>query len=232
MKIMAGSDRHLWSKPDTANRHSSANHAPGTQQPSRANMPVISLQRTIGNRAVQRLLGDEIQNQHTKLVQRKDNSANKDIGSSDSQSKESQSIWLLSLTKGADKTKIKGDSKIPGHEGKIELLSFSVEFAQPDSSGKKSSETINIVKHTDSTSQTLLNASQRGEHIAFEVEGGKLGPDNKFTSTWSYASRDGLVTNFVTSQGSGNDPPSDRITLTTDRIDFSKYNMAGAKIKT
>lgn len=115
---------------------------------------IMKLQRTIGNQAVQRLISDRLQRDNAKNAPQKEDST---------------PGYLAKITT-HDGRKLKGNSKIDGFEGDIEVVAISTEFnASMPGKPKDKGLRITLSKYVDDSSPWLLNAAAKGEHIASAV---------------------------------------------------------------
>jgi type VI secretion system Hcp family effector len=161
---------------------------------------ILRLQHTIGNQAVQRL-----------IVQRQPKGGSK--------TEERLPAVVASITLERQGT-LDGGSRVPGHEGAIEIDSLS--FGQTNrsvGSGEGSSPKqaardieVTITKATDSSSTALMNAVAKGERIiAARFEFLRRGDGGAVETTHSFEFSSGFVTNF--SLGGPRDRPGDAISF-------------------
>jgi type VI secretion system secreted protein Hcp len=171
---------------------------------SHASHPLLKLQRSIGNRAVQRLLA---QREQAADLQRAPNAkATTPAG-----------FVVIDL---ASVGTVKGGSKHAGHEGKVEFASVS--WGKPEMGagvgrgGRGDSEegkrvTLTITRVMDDASPILARAAAIGDAIksaTFEMV--KADKDGKLATHASIQFKGGYIT---TLQVGGGDPPMETITF-------------------
>jgi type VI secretion system Hcp family effector len=148
---------------------------------------IMKLQRTIGNQAVQHLL------------QR----------APDSKEDDSRPHALATLVL-SSKGKLPGESRIAGHEGKMEILSIGFdEISRPDKRNPEADEpyiSLTVSRYADKSSQALMNASAKGEHLTsatFEII--RFDADGKVTLGQTFDFSDGLITSYQMQDSGGSD---------------------------
>ncbi len=124
---------------------------------------LVKLQHTIGNQALRRLLqGSRPAGDYASLQRQPKDSPN-DKRETDS------SASVLATIELENAGKIRGDSQITGHEGKIECLSVNTGSTPKRRSRETDSDetrgTITLVKYVDSTSPLLMNAAAKGDPL-------------------------------------------------------------------
>ncbi len=137
---------------------------------------ILNLQRTIGNRAVQRF-----------IVQR-DPKPKADTSEKPS--------FVASIT-GAQRGKFQGTSRIVGHEGKIEVL--GLQFKQ-----EATKMIVHLTKRVDESSPAFMVAFQKGEPITTaQFISIRYNADGNVETGPTFDFSDGYVTSlqFYTSQG-------------------------------
>jgi type VI secretion system Hcp family effector len=152
---------------------------------------VVKMQHVIGNQAVQRLLAQrDIQAESHAGVQR-----------APGDKKDDSRPHALATLVLSNKGKLPGDSRIAGHEGKMEVLVFSfAEISTPDKRKTESDEqyvTLSVSRYIDQSSQSLMEAAAKGEHITsakFELI--KFDADGKVTVGHTFDFSDGLITSY------------------------------------
>jgi type VI protein secretion system component Hcp len=162
-----------------------------TAEATHAAHPLLKLQRTIGNRAVQRLLA---QREPAELQRAPDAEPAKPGGF---------------LTIEFHSSAIRGNSKHPGHEGKIEFASLSFDTARSPAGGQSrgrdgESEPVRLVltRHTDEVSGLLMNAAARGLSIKLaRFEFVKVDKDGKLSTYQTLEFKSGNLTSYQIGTG-------------------------------
>jgi type VI secretion system Hcp family effector len=148
---------------------------------------VLKLQRTIGNQAVQRLL-------------------QRAPGGKDENSRPHALATLVLSSVG----KLPGSSRVAGHEGKMEILSIG--FDEISKADKRNAETeeqyisLTVSRYADKSSQALMNASAKGEHVTsatFELL--RFDDEGKATIGQTFDFSDGLITSYQMNDSGGSD---------------------------
>lgn len=147
---------------------------------------VIQLQRMIGNQAVQRLISHD-----RRGVLRRDSEGQK-------------KYTVLATITFAKAGKLKGNSKIAGHEGKIEIHSIQID----PSSTKRTNETapplpeLIITRTSDDLSPRLMQANVEGDTItAAQFEFLRYDDKGKTEVVRTMEFSDGYITSFSVSGG-------------------------------
>jgi type VI protein secretion system component Hcp len=165
-----------------------------TAEATHAAHPLLKLQRTIGNRAVQRLLA---QREPAELQRAPDAEPAKPGGF---------------LTIEFHSSAIRGNSKHPGHEGKIEFASLSFDTAPSPAGGtggqsrRRDGEsepvTLVLTRHTDEVSGLLMNAAARGLSIKLaRFEFVKVDKDGKLSTYQTLEFKSGNLTSYQIGTG-------------------------------
>jgi type VI protein secretion system component Hcp len=163
---------------------------------------ILRLQHTIGNQAVQRL-----------IVQRQPGGGSK--------TEDRLPPIVASMTLERQGT-LKGESRVPGHEGAIEIDSFRFDQAEKlggvgpgegrgEEKAPKDVE-VSITKATDSSSVALANAALKGERItAARFEFLHRGEGGTVETKFSFEFSNGFVTSFSQTESGGR--PGDSFTI-------------------
>jgi type VI protein secretion system component Hcp len=173
---------------------------------------IVQLQRTVGNQAVQRLLSREVLHDSGNVA------VQRDTPGGGTREAASLAAWVATLTGDEDET-FKGNSRIPGHEGKIEFLSLSLPVEKPSSrqapDDTKSTQ-ITLSRHVDELSPGFNRAVLDGKPVkTAKFESIKRDTDGKITVVTTLNFSEG---NFAGYQMSGGgDEPVEQIEL-----DFKK----------
>jgi type VI protein secretion system component Hcp len=165
-----------------ASSHVHAGQSPAT---------ILNLQRTIGNQAVQRL----IQRDTALPADAKDKDKTREIPP-----------FVARIV--GERSKFQSKSTIPGHEGKVEVLSFSIE--QNDHK-----VIISFTKYADELSPIFLAAATQGESLK-EAEFAMIRRNDRdeIETMQTFAFKDGHVSSMSINSGSGGDgKASEFITL-------------------
>jgi type VI protein secretion system component Hcp len=175
-----------------------------------ASHPLLRLQRTIGNRAVQRLLAQRLLTRDAALQRSPDKNAT---------AAPPRGFFKITFERAGE---LKGSGKHPGFEG-IPIESISV---GPPPRAKRSDEnepdksiSLTITRFADDNSSALMKAMADGDMI----KAGKLvlvtaGDDGQLTEYFSVEVAGGLITSFHMGKG---DPPVEVIS-----IEFASGEMA------
>ncbi len=159
--------------------------------------PFMKLQRTIGNHALQRMLVVETS---SRAIQR---DHNENAKPADNQ----KSRFMALLTVTIDGKKLKGTSKISGHEEAIELLNLSRGTGMPNNQHREEEtpqyEYLDLIKNIDGTSTAILDAAAKGTPITFKLVVGKVDNEGKFTSSITIESDDAIFSSYNSSSGGG-----------------------------
>jgi type VI secretion system Hcp family effector len=147
---------------------------------------LIHLQHTIGNRAVQRL-----------LLQRQPRSD----GGAKAPEAVPALVGTLVLSSGG---KVEGDSRVPGHEGKIDFLSlqlgdkrFEVSNPRERESEPKRTIEIHLTKLVDKASPSLQQAAAKGTRIeSAQFEFIRRTEDGAIETTATFEFKNGFITGF------------------------------------
>lgn len=148
--------------------------------------PLLKLQRLVGNRTVQRLIAQREPEQ----VQREAQVA----------AAPSAFATITLDTKG----KLRGGSKAPGHEGKIEIHSFHVEFKRnlqgrgaSDEEAEAPTLEVTATKAHDDVSALLARAATEGDRVV-SVTFETVKPDEKgnLVTAFTLELTDGFISNF------------------------------------
>lgn len=119
---------------------------------------VVKMQHLMGNQAVQRLLQRQAQAGAGAVVQRAPD--NKEPAS------DAAVLATIILENGGE---LKGESRIAGHEGKIELLALNLENASRRAASREEAPEervqLTLTKHVDNLSNKLMLAIQKGDAI-------------------------------------------------------------------
>ncbi|MBZ0298474.1 MAG: type VI secretion system tube protein Hcp [Anaerolineae bacterium] len=157
----------------------------------------VKLQRTIGNQAVQRLILER-----------------QPIGA-DSKTKDADSsAAALATITFSRQGKVRGSSRIAGHEGKIEILALNqeVKAGRGRSEDQEERVTVVITKYIDSSSAAFSKALTDGDAVSaaqFEFVRRKSDGSIEIAHTLEFAN--GLVTGISVS--SANDQPTEVISI-------------------
>jgi type VI secretion system secreted protein Hcp len=172
---------------------------------------LLKLQRTIGNRAVQRLLA---QREQAGELQRAPNA------------KATAPAGFLAIDLASAGT-VKGGSKHAGHEGKVEFASISWGKSEPGAGtgrgGRGDSEegkrvTLTITRVMDDASPSLARAAAIGDAIkSAEFAMVKADADGNLSTYASLKFKGGYIT---TLQVGGGDPPMETITFELSDAEF------------
>jgi type VI protein secretion system component Hcp len=155
---------------------------------------VVKMQHVIGNQAVQRLLQRQMQLDKTAVVQR---------------APDGERPGALATLVLAKKGKLRGGSRIAGHEGKLELLSISLGSVQKPTSRESESEDqrieITLTKYADDTSTLLMEAMLKGEGVkSAQFEFIHFDDEGKAEVFHTLEHSDGMITGFqMAGSGSG-----------------------------
>ncbi len=164
---------------------------------------ILRLQRTIGNQAVQRL-----------IVQRAP-------AGGDDAAKEPKSVGVASIT--IEGRALKGESRVPGHEGKIDFTSLSRDETRrmgggghggDREAGEQGFINVSFTKTQDGSSPTLLEAAATGKRVtAARFDLLRRGDSGTFETLFTFEFSNGIVTQFAPGSSSGGDTPSDFVTI-------------------
>jgi type VI protein secretion system component Hcp len=161
---------------------------------------ILHLQHTIGNRAVQRLMREAIQGDLVDAV----------VPAAIQRAPEDapRSMVVLNLVLGRS-GKVKGTSRVEGHEDKIEVLSVSL---KEESSARRS---VIFNKETDASSPILAEAMTRGDSVqTAEFTFLRRADNGSFETAHTLEFSDGHIASYSTSGGeNGGD---------TVELDFAK----------
>jgi type VI protein secretion system component Hcp len=150
----------------------------------------MRLQQMVGNRAVQRLI---LQPEPAEIHR-------------EPKQEQSRLTALATITL-ARRGNVRGDSRLAGYEGKIELLSFGTSTARPGRSGSREAEPlgINFQKHVDPSSPVLMQAVAEGDPVkAARFEFVRPGDGGKWVTAATFEFTDGFATSYQA--GSGGEP--------------------------
>ncbi len=185
-----------------ARREATSRHAGAGDEAIHRSHPLLALQRTIGNQAAARLLQRE-------------------------EAPRSAIFLTLEFQRAGV---LKGESKSPGHEGKIELISLDLNPGKQAGGGlgvgtsagaeaeKKATQDIEFTKANDSTSSAMLKALTEGEPIKTAViESTKADDKGKFVPFLTQKFKDGYLTNIRFSGGEGDVDVVEEISLNATR---------------
>ena len=189
------SRRRFHTKSDTEDLRRRPDRHPGAAPLSEHR--VVKMQHTIGNQAVQRLL------------QRAPGDKNQEA----SRPHALATIVLSSVGR------LPGDSRVAGHEGKMEILSMS--FDEISKADKRPAETeepyigLTVSRYLDKSSQALMNASARGEHItSAQFEMLRFDADGKANVSHTFDFNDGLISSYqMQSAGDSEAKPIEVMTI-------------------
>jgi type VI protein secretion system component Hcp len=156
-----------------------------------ASNTILNLQRTIGNQAVQRLL------QRDTAVP---------VDSKDSAKDKTREIPPVVARIVGERSKFESKSTVPGHEGKVEVLSFSIER-------KPHKIIVSFTKESDELSAIFLAAAAQGERLKeAEFMMIKRNDRDEIEAVHTFAFKDGYVSSMSMSSGGG-EKASEFITL-------------------
>jgi type VI secretion system Hcp family effector len=140
---------------------------------------ITQLQRTIGNQAVQRLINGDMQHNTAVLQRQPKRSPGRTPGPAKpggGTEKEASLPLYLAIITGGGEGKFKGESRIAGHEGEIEILALDIHPTDAESrtghgggSGTGQHDTgmtVSFTKYVDSSSPQFLRAMNRGVHLS------------------------------------------------------------------
>lgn len=149
----------------------------------------MRLQQLSGNRAVQQLM---LQRQHAESEE-----------ASGKKSARLAAVATIKLSRGGD---VKGECRLPGHEGKIELLSIQMGTPSAAPEGPPSADlAIRVQKHFDSASPVLARAVLEGDAIkSAKFEFVRPGGGGKWVTSAAFDFTDGFPTAYQA--GSGAEP--------------------------
>jgi type VI secretion system secreted protein Hcp len=185
----------------------------------------MQLQRAIGNQALQRIIGDSLDDQRgalpTSTIRRAPDEAETVIPaeSGDGTQKEAPFPTAVLTVTGAGA--FKGSSRIPGHEGKIEAQSVSLSQNRSSSttagvgeSGRREPPTmrIAITKYLDDSSGDFVNADSSSHPITLLIEWIRKEKDGAVKTIATRKFSDGIVDGYSVS--SGGDKPIESIEMT------------------
>ncbi|KXK23612.1 MAG: hypothetical protein UZ15_CFX003000561 [Chloroflexi bacterium OLB15] len=167
--------------------------------------PLMKLQSTIGNRAMQRMLA------HNSVIQR-DTGSN---GGGQAQPADNQQgKYAALLTIYVDGAKLKGTSKVSGYEEAIEILSYQP--VQPafanrrrdtdEKNGRTDGGELALIKSSDATSSKIIEANTAGSAVKFKLVGGKFDNEGKFTPYLTIESDDAYISAYSFSSGDHGNP--------------------------
>lgn len=157
---------------------------------------VMQLQRTIGNQAVQRLISRD--RQGGGVLQR-------DSGGNKEQTKKNSVLASITFAKAG---KLKGNTKIAGHEGKIDVLSIQSDPLPVDGALRPTPPFIEYVmtRNVDELSPQFLKANLDGDSIkAAQFEVLRHDDKGKVEVVHSLEFSEGLITNYLISSGGSPD---------------------------
>jgi type VI protein secretion system component Hcp len=163
---------------------------------------ILSLQHTIGNRAVQRMMGSD--RAHGAAVANTLQRAPKDSDSSKGQDKGGPAVkagatqYLAELTL-ERQGELKGSSRIEGFEGHVPVLSlgFDANAMKPRRDKESSSTELLVTRLGDDLSPRLMKAYTEGEKIdsaTFRLV--KLTADGKYEVVATFEFRDGTISSY------------------------------------
>jgi type VI protein secretion system component Hcp len=160
---------------------------------------IMQLQRTIGNQAVQRLIGGDVQHDDGNSTIRRDSAR----GGSRAQASLPPIVATITTER---QGKIQGDSRIAGHEGKIEFQSLNHQ-------GEKSNSlTLSLTKYADSSSEKFARAFREGENVkTAQFEFIRRNERGEVETERNMEFSDGMVANYTI--GGGGDRPIDAIDI-------------------
>lgn len=152
---------------------------------------IMHLQRTIGNRAVQRLIDQKMQNADP-VVQR-DGGKQEEAGFPS----------LLAAITTARQGRIDGKSKLPGHEGKLEFLSMNLDRGRA-SRNKDEQPPTNLVltRNVDDLSTTFNQMMLESDPItSAQFEFIRRNDEGKVEVAHTLKFSDGLISSYSVSGG-------------------------------
>jgi type VI secretion system Hcp family effector len=182
--------KHLREVAEIDEQQSAKAHDPFALSPNN----ILNLQRTIGNQAVQRLIrqADMLQRQPT--------------DTQDSQKQTALPSVVASIT-GSRQGKFKGGRRIAGHEGKIEILSLSLE-----PSARENKMTVHLTKEVDDSSAAFMKALLAGEPLtSAQFDFIRRNEEGNIETVKTHEFNDGIITSI---QHNGTGPvPTETITI-------------------
>jgi type VI secretion system Hcp family effector len=162
--------------------------SPGSLSPN----AVIQLQRTIGNQAVQRLIGSErLHDTMNGAIQR------------DNAGQEAASTPILATLIFDRQGTIKGNSRIAGHEGKVEVLSLHRDVDKPSRNPDEPTPTnLMITRNVDELSNQFARANIDGDPLkTAQFEFTRRNDEGKVEIAHSLEFSDGLISSYSVSGG-------------------------------
>ena len=170
---------------------------------------VVKLQRTIGNQAMQRLIGEKRHGESNTIIQRDSMDQTKD-------KENTLPAYVAKIVLG-NAGELKGKSRIAGHEGKIEVLSLSLDASRSNNRRKEDREApspsvfrITITRYVDDLSPRFQLATAKGEQVkTAQFELIRKGDDGTIATLHTLEFGDGFITSY---QVSG-DPPIEVIQM-------------------
>jgi type VI protein secretion system component Hcp len=161
---------------------------------------IMKLHNTIGNKALQRLIGGADQSRDAStLLQRAPDARTQDRSEADSKASLPTFLAKFVLQKAGE---IKGKSRIPGHEGKLEILSLNFGVSRPTIRRQEGEEEpepirISVTRYVDDVSQTFLRANHDGDPVlSLQLELIQRDDDGKVQIAKTFTFSDGIITSY------------------------------------
>lgn len=170
---------------------------------------VVKLQHVIGNQAAQRLIQ---KGETVGALQRAPNGGKPEQKEAAS---DARVVATITLESGGE---VRGESRIAGHEGKIEFLSMHFEGlnrrVSRDTETEEERVSLVMTKYVDSASMALFNAMNNGDAIKsarFELI--RRDADGKISIFQTYEYTNGYITSLSVSGAAGGDRPIETLAL-------------------
>lgn len=180
----------------------------GREAESRHTAPsndIVSLQHTIGNRAVQRMLADDRAQAvgPASVVQRAPNDSGKSQDKGGPAAKPAAAQYLAEITL-ERQGELKGSSRIAGFEGQVPVMSLQLTEAvrKPRNDKESDSTDLGVLRLADDLSPRLMRAYSDGERIdsaIFRLV--KPTADGKYEVLNTFEFSDGMITSFNADNG-------------------------------
>lgn len=175
----------------------------GREAESRHTAPsndIVSLQNTIGNRAVQRMLADDRAQAvgPVSVVQRAPNDSGKSQDKGGPAAKPAAAQYLAEITL-EHQGELKGSSRIEGFEGHVPVLSlgFDANAMKPRRDKESSSTELQVRRLADDLSPRLMKAYTVGEKITSAIfRLVKPTADGKYEVVATFEFSDGIISSY------------------------------------
>ncbi len=169
---------------------------------------LMNLQRTIGNRALKRVLAGETS---SAAIQR-------DTQPADKPKEQLKALLIVSI----NGRNLKGNSQTAGYEGAIEVESFNLERSNKNpghvDSGRERGENekyqeMILTKITDETTPHIAQAVSEGSFITFKLVSGKIQGDGKFSPNFTIESENATFSSYSGSRSGADTRPVDQFVI-------------------